>query len=216
MSTHKSFLLVAFAPFLWGLQPHLYFLFRWSWSGHDLCVFVCVLRSLPMSRVALGSDAIFCEAVPVGLCSRQPPACEERLVQGRCINNTHNPAGMHLFLRAILWNQRSFRGVLPHGALTRVSIVCKSRYFHWVAESQTRHCQTRPTWRQTDNLYDRALQAQRSWCIWYYTIQQYTYLYFLSRLPRLPLKLPLYHLWITRSPKFLVWASERWTHCQRQ
>ena len=61
MSTHKSFLLVAFAPFLWGLQPHLYFLFRWSWSGHDLCVFVCVLRSLPMSRVALGSDAIFCE-----------------------------------------------------------------------------------------------------------------------------------------------------------
>ena len=77
------------------------------------------------------------------------------------------------------------------------------------------HCQTRPTLRQTDNFYDRAVQAQRSWCIWYYTIQ-YTYLYFLSRLPRLPLKLPLYHLLITRSPTFLVWASARGTHCQRQ
>jgi hypothetical protein len=49
---------------------------------------------------------------------------------------------MHLFLRAIFWNQRSFRGVLPHGALTRVSIVCESRYFHWVAGSQTSGRQT--------------------------------------------------------------------------
>lgn len=56
--------------------------------------------------------------------------------------NTHSPAGMHLSLRAIFWNQRSFRGVLPHGALTRVSIVCESRYFHWVAGSQTSGRQT--------------------------------------------------------------------------
>ena len=59
MSTHTAFVVVAFAPCLLGLQPRVYLLFRWSWFGP--CVFFCILRSLAMSRVALGFDAIFCE-----------------------------------------------------------------------------------------------------------------------------------------------------------
>ena len=43
--------------------------------------FFCILRSLAMSRVALGFDAIFCEEVPVGLWSMQQPACGELLAQ---------------------------------------------------------------------------------------------------------------------------------------
>ena len=58
-----------------------------------------------MSRVARGSDAIFCEEVPVGLCSMQQPACGEQLAQERCDMHC---MFVHRFCQktAFSWNQK--------------------------------------------------------------------------------------------------------------